>query len=667
MMNRIDWRWLWGATAVILLAAFLRFHQLGAQSFWNDEGNSARLSERSLRLILEGTASDVHPPLYYLALRGWREFAGDSEFGLRALSAFAGLLLVAGVMALARQLDPQCLSDPLSFGLLAGLLAAVSPPLVYYSQEARMYQLLGLTAVLSTWFLLLWLRRGGRPLALAYLLCLTAGLYTHYFFPVVLVLHGVVALLASIGEASVGSATVGDRPLGLSKGVTFMPDTFGRLRRQLLSWLLLVVGAWLLYLPWLPVFLHTMGGAGRDSIRGAMTQFAADSGRWLLLGETASRGEVSWLWWVAAAILAGAIVAPAARAVAYRPAPRLSFAKDAELLLILAAGLLIPLGLMFAGGLARPAYLKFLLVAAPFVSLLLATGLIGWRRMALPVAWGLLLALLVGQAVSLDNLYRNPAYARADYRGMAARIAADNHPNAGVILNAPNQWEVFTYYHREGAPVYPLPEGWPDAAQIAAQLEAITARHQRLYAIFWGEAERDPERLVERWLDAHAFKATDEWVGDVRFVIYAVPEEPAREMATAANLAFGPQITLLGYTTNVADVQPGDILQVTLFWQTAVPLTDRYKVFLHLLDEQGHIVAQRDSEPGGGLALTTVWVPGDTVVDNHGILLPLGMADGRYSLRLGLYELTDPSRRLPITTPSGVVDAVEIAVYQLPR
>ena len=666
-MNPTAWRWLWGATAVFLLATFLRFHQLEAQSFWNDEGNSARLSERSLRLILEGTASDVHPPLYYLALRGWREFVGDSEFGLRALSAFAGLLLVAGVMALARQLDPPGLRDPLSFGLLAGLLAAVSPPLVYYSQEARMYQLLGLTAVLSTWFLLLWLRRGGRPLALAYLLCLAAGLYTHYFFPVVLIFQGIVVALASIGEAAVGSATGADRPLSLSKGVVFLPDAFDRFRRWVLGWLLLVVGAWLLYLPWLPIFLRTMGGAGRDSIRGAMTQFAADSGHWLLLGETASRGEVSWLWWVAAAILAGAIVALAARAVAYRPAPKLSFAKDAELLLILAAGLLIPLGLMFAGGLARPAYLKFLLVAAPFFSLLLATSLIGWRRMARPVAWGLLLALLAGQAVSLDNLYRSPAYARADYRGMATRIAADNHPNAGVILNAPNQWEVFTYYHREGAPVYPLPEGWPDAAQIAAQLEAITDRHHRLYAIFWGEAERDPERLVERWLDAHAFKATDEWVGDVRFVIYAVPEEPAREMATAANLAFGPHISLLGYTTNVTAVQPGDILQVSLFWQTAVPLTDRYKVFLHLLDEQGHIVAQRDSEPGGGLALTTVWVPGETVVDNHGILLPLGMADGRYSLRLGLYELTDPSRRLPITTPSDVVDAVEIAAYQLTR
>ncbi|MCO5195698.1 MAG: hypothetical protein M9930_20755, partial [Anaerolineae bacterium] len=70
-------RWFLLAVAIILLASWLRFHWLAAQSFWNDEGNSARLSERSLRLILEGTASDVHPPLYYLLLRGWRELVGE--------------------------------------------------------------------------------------------------------------------------------------------------------------------------------------------------------------------------------------------------------------------------------------------------------------------------------------------------------------------------------------------------------------------------------------------------------------------------------------------------------------------------------------------------------------------------------------------------------------
>ncbi len=71
---------------ISLASFFLRFHLLSAQSFWNDEGNSARIAERSLRLILEGAAGDIHPPGYYLALAGWRALGGDSEFALRSLS-----------------------------------------------------------------------------------------------------------------------------------------------------------------------------------------------------------------------------------------------------------------------------------------------------------------------------------------------------------------------------------------------------------------------------------------------------------------------------------------------------------------------------------------------------------------------------------------------------
>ena len=240
---------------------------------------------------------------------------------------------------------------------------------------------------------------------------------------------------------------------------------------------------------------------------------------------------------------------------------------------------------------------------------------------------------------------------------MAARIAAEQHPNAGVILNAANQWEVFTYYHQEGAPVYPLPAGRPDATRIAEQLAELATKHDRLYAIFWGEAERDPERLVERWLDAHAFKAGDEWIGDVRFVTYALPGRLATEMQTPVDARFGEQIVMQGFSLASDQAAPGDILQLALFWQSDSLLSKRYKVFLHLVDQQGNIVSQRDSEPGGGLALTTTWEPGTTIIDNHGIPVPPDVPPGRYTLLLGLYDPGDPAIRLPVVdaygTPSG--------------
>jgi hypothetical protein len=62
-----------------------------------------------------------------------------------------------------------------------------------------------------------------------------------------------------------------------------------------------------------------------------------------------------------------------------------------------------------------------------------------------------------------------------------------------------------------------------------------------------------------------------------------------------------------------------------------------YKVFAHLLDEAGALVAQRDSEPVEGSRPTSTWDPGEEVLDRHGILIPDGLAPGEYRLVVGMY------------------------------
>ena len=73
----------------------LRFYRLDAQSFWNDEGNSARIAERTVDLILEGAAGDIHPPGYYLLLHCWRALVGSERVRPALLLRVAGLVLVA--------------------------------------------------------------------------------------------------------------------------------------------------------------------------------------------------------------------------------------------------------------------------------------------------------------------------------------------------------------------------------------------------------------------------------------------------------------------------------------------------------------------------------------------------------------------------------------------
>jgi mannosyltransferase len=613
---------------ILLLAAFLRFHRLDAQSFWNDEGNSARLAERTPDLIIAGAAGDIHPPGYYLLLAVWRAAAGQSEFALRALSALAGVLVVVVVYRLGlRWFDPNA-------ALASAALAAVSPPLIYYSQEARMYELAGLWAA-AVFLAAGWPDGPRRRAALAAVLA--AGLYTHYAFGFVVVALNLLVLLRLAGPALTARAWPAWRALAL-------------------EWILPQAAALLVFAPWLPIALRqvTSWPAGRTYLPAG--QAALGVAHWLAVGPTLD-----------AAIdpaLAGGLAVLVGLSIWRRP--RL------EPWVWLAVPVAATLGL----GLFSAPFAKFLIVAVPALCLLGGNGLAAIRRaggappepdlvrrtagfmqpfIVLPI---LLPTLALPLAVSLNNLYNNPTYQRADYRGIARYLDAAARPGDAILLNAPNQWEVFTYYHRDLSNVFPVARARPlDAAAQTAELERIAASHARLFVLYWGDAQSDPGRVIESWLNTHTFKAYDQWYSDVRLAAYAAPRTSAAAQS-ALKVDFGGLITLTGYSLNAQTFAPGDILQLTLFWRlSGAPLAARYKVFVHVASPAGGPpAAQHDGEPGGGLSLTNTWRPGETVADNHGVFLPRDLPAGDYRLEVGLYGVDDGAR---LTQPGG--DALTLA------
>jgi hypothetical protein len=421
------------------------------------------------------------------------------------------------------------------------------------------------------------------------------------------------------------------------------------------------LAVFVLYLPWIQIFVRQVGG--RPASRPSPLTFLLDSGTWMAFGPTIELTEVV-ISLIAYTILFFLGVFFGRRVV--RGGISYSIA--------LTLGFIVPVAMMWLSGAIQQAFYKFLLVSVPPLCLLAGSGFVwSWqssasrnlRRIRQALAILLVGLVLWGTAQALYNMYFDPGYARADYRAIAAQIAEEAHPNAAVILNAANQWEVFTYYHQEGAPVFPIPTGFPEPAGIDAELSEIAGRYDRIYALYWGEGLRDPQRLVERWLDDHTFKARDVWFGDVRFVTYAVPAENPGEVETPVNLQFGETISLLGFSLPSDVLEPGEILQLSLFWQIDQEIDERYKVFLHLVDENGQIVAQQDSEPGGNLTPTNIWQPGQVIVDNHGLFIPAETAPGTYTLLLGLYDFADPSNRLPIDTGGVPSDSWPVALIRV--
>ncbi len=89
-------------------------------------------------------------------------------------------------------------------------------------------------------------------------------------------------------------------------------------------------------------------------------------------------------------------------------------------------------------------------------------------------------------------------------------------------------------------------------------------------------------------------------------------------------LYFEDKIRWLGYRvdTPAQRIRPGEILDVTLYWQGLKPLDTNYSAFIKLLGRDDVEVAKLDTYPGGGMWQTTLWQTGDIVADHYRIRVP---------------------------------------------
>jgi len=117
---------------ILLAGLILRLVNLN-QSLWLDEAITALTVKNNtlVEIITNFARGDFHPPLYYLILKLWSYVFGFSEVALRFPSVVFGVLTIFYVYKIGGK----------KFGLVAGLLMALNPLAVYYSQEARMYSL----------------------------------------------------------------------------------------------------------------------------------------------------------------------------------------------------------------------------------------------------------------------------------------------------------------------------------------------------------------------------------------------------------------------------------------------------------------------------------------------------------------------------------------------
>lgn len=606
---------------------------LEAQSIWWDEGISLHLAGIPWRDLLANRAANIHPPLYFVLLKGWLTLAGITPFSGRYLSALAVTLLPA---ATARFLARR--AGALS-GRVVALLVSVAPPFIVYGQEVRAYALLPL-GVLALWSMT-WPARGARddgqgpssdhPLVLGTVLAALA--LTHYV--------GVVAWAAAAGWVAIRA---------------FRMTARAARRRLLRRWAQGVGIAVSLVVPW--VFFVVAAGLDR---------LGSQAG---LANPTATPVPLRYV-----AAMLGLFHTTAQPGAFIDPALARSSALVGLLLLVgVLAGLLRRSGraalaaslfhwlVPFAAAPAiwalspqsHPRYLYAFVVGGWITSALVVARPVGrdrWQRFTGNcLRFGLLGAVLTTSVLGLCANAVEPRYARSDVRGVAAFLR-DRAAPGDVVVVPPTDWSL-EHYGVEPARIVmaPAADAWEGtSATFVRQIGAAPA----VYVMDYGRDAVDPRDALRVALTASGHLITRHKFKGVALEVYAMTgalhEPPVRPVERVCTPAMDLCLEAVSYAEHPVS---GAALPVVLGWSGAAPGI-RYGAALRLYDPSGALVASL-SEPliDGSLARTDLWT-GDPVTTFHVIPLPVGLWAVGYRLEVSLYDTEKPDRAVGLVAGGG--------------
>ena len=616
--SRVVWR---SAFLLLLLLAFgLRIYQIEGHDIWGDEAWSITVANWPMAEVIASDA-EFNPPLYHMLLHITIRLFGQTPLGIRYLSVLCGILTVALLVRLGRE------SGGRRLGLWAGIAAALSPMLIFYAQEARMYGPVLVGSSTSMIFLVILLKlqmKGGPPpplrLWLAYATVSLMATFSHYY-----------SFAALLGQAV------------LVAGLTLYRSCSAR-PLLLLPWIKTWLGMAVVFLPWFFMqlsFLETRTGAQFEQLTPAVLWQI--SRRTLLAfggGTTLYPDQAVWGWAVVLILLSGVV-----GAIVW---PRLHWAGGL-------AAVVLTVGCFFAWGMnpIMPFFWeRYLLSTMPAFVIGVAAGLDSlyrfWRPASL-IGLGLVLATAY---ISLDNYYFNTSFAQGEYGRLMNDIRQRAQPDDLILLNNPLQQSLYDYYGLEELAAIMIPRERLLTEEEAAVLMAeLVNGRRRVWLVESGNpAEFDPLRRAQGWLSRAGSQGFFQSYQGATLSLFILSAATEAENLLAAN--FNDQLLLTGYSLELSRLNAGEPLLLTLFWQASEPVAQNYTIFTHLVDEAGQVRAQMDSQPVGGTRPTSSWQPGETIADNYALLLPNDLPPGRYWLYVGTY-LWPEMTRLPLLADDG--------------
>lgn len=436
----------------------------------------------TLRTLL--TLSGWNGPLYTIAMRPWIGLTGYSSFALRYSSLLLALVAVPLTYVLGRRILGTMV------GLIGAMLVALSPHLVWYSQEAKMYAAILTLSLLAIYALRRALDQpcrvfeGLRSLSwwATTVIATTLAFYSHVL----------AALLI---------------PLQVTLSLVWWPRT----RRH---WRSASIALAFLTLPYLPLAIWQVRSWLLPS--GQATLFTNDRID-LMLDATFDGwgghlvGE-PWATLILAGLALLALFGLARAWLTKREIDTETGERDRHRTgwrepMALAAWISLPLVGIWLISVRQPIFTnRYLVWAAPAFYLLAASGFVGMVRLGRKgalVALGLLLLVVVGDGRALWHQATQPI--KPDFKGAAAYLEQRYRPDDLIVFHLSYMADSFDYYYSGAYDSWgaPAPEGGLPENDLELLMRVNTKDHGTVWLVLSESRMWDPRGLIKAWMDAH--------------------------------------------------------------------------------------------------------------------------------------------------------------------
>lgn len=464
------WRFL---VPLLLVSWLLLMMDLEGKSLWTDELFTAEWARLSFQALIQRTAADVHPPLYFLLVRAWTRWIDFSDFAFRWPSVAAAWLSIPLLYRLGR-----AWKGPQAAGISA-MLWGIAPVVILYGRMARYYSLAAFWGLLATVALWEALTTNKRRHWIVYILASSAAVYTFYLTALLLIAHGGLVLAF-------------------------------KSKRKLLSWLAAGILGALTLAPWIPIVLDQTVRTGQ----GAADLSSSVMGLFLKVGYTAyslALGESLFPWDLLA--LAGGLAV-----LALLVSGILTWYKEDRGLLFPILGMIaLPvLGMIVVTTLISPRTPFVSMPARAFFALPYAFLLFGGDTPSKSVLQRAVpFVVLVSWSMSLFNYYTDRHFLNPIYLTPAREIAAQvvSELQTDDVIYSPADSGFYYYYDQ-------MQVRQPDFQDEAAALAAVqTGSVKRVWVLTLGrdQTRENAPTDLQAYLDAE-YTLAQTWA--------YVPQEP---------------------------------------------------------------------------------------------------------------------------------------------